>query len=261
MAVHLNLTNNRFKGYVEFSSTNSLEEFNSSNVSRILIKRKINGQYGGWMTVFTKNVSIDADFIFTQKDYFARSGHEYLYEMEYYSGNTLLKSVSNTVKSEFDCIVICDNDDCYFTPLNVGSINVSRIKPYTMNKPYNAEKPSYYCNTRINYEEGSCTGIFLDVEGTEDKFNFVTRNNYVYRSRFKNWLTNGKAKLLKNVYGEMWIIAIKTDTIVDASITEYQVEGARTISYDWFELGDANSESDLYELGLSNVEPAYWSGV
>jgi len=263
MAIHLNLVNNRYKGYIEFSSTNTFDEFNSSNVSNVLVKRKINGTNGGWMTIFTKSIAIDIDLIFTEKDIYARSGETYLYEMEYYDAdNNLVNTVSNTVECISDCIVICDSEYYYFTPLDIGSIDIGRIKPYTMNTPYNAEKPSYYCNTKINYEEGSCTGIFLDTEGTDYDFDFITKNNYKYRNAFKNWLTNGKAKFLKNVYGEVWIIAIKTDTIKDEGLLKNsQAEGARKISYEWFEIGNANSESDMYDLGLSNIESSYWSGV
>lgn len=263
MAIYLNLTNNRYKGYIEFSSTNTFDEFDSSNVKSVLVKRKINGIPGGWITIFTKSIAIDTDLVFNEKDIYARSGETYLYEMEYYDeNNNLLTTISNTVESVCDCIVICDSEDCYFTPLNTGSIDVNRIKPYTMNTPYNATKPSYYCNSTINYEEGSCTGVFLDIEGTDNDFNFVTKNNYKYRNSFKNWLTNGKAKLLKNIYGEVWVIAIKTDTISDKGMmSNGQVEGARTISFDWFEVGDANSEEEMYELGLSDIESSYWSGV
>jgi len=263
MAIHLNLLNNRFKGYIEFSSTNTFDEFNSSNVKSVLVKRKINGIPGGWMTIFTKSIAIDADLVFTAKDTYARSGETYLYEMEYYDAdNNLINTVSNTVESISDCIVICDSEDYYFTPLNIGSIDTNRIKPYAMNAPYNATKPSYYCNSTINYEEGSCIGIFLDIEGTDYDFDFVTKNNYKYRNDFKNWLTNGKAKFLKNVYGEVWIIAVKTDSISDKGMmSNSQAEGARTISFDWFETGEADSEKDMYDLGLSNIESSYWSGV
>lgn len=259
MAIYLNLKNNRCKGFVEFTSTNTFDEFNSSNVKTVLLKRKIDGKNGGWFTIYTKPISIDADLLIKGKDIYVGAGHTYLYELEYYdTDNNLLTTISNTVECKFDCVVLCDKENYYYTELETGSADTNTIKPFALNSPLNSRKPSFFYNSIINYEEGNCEGIWLDTDGSELLF----KNNYLYRRQFKNWLTNGKAKVLKNFLGETWLIGVKTDTISDKSfISNKQVEGARKISFDWAECGEINSESDMYDLGLIDIESTYWSGV
>ena len=53
----------------------------------------------------------------------------------------------------------------------------------------------------------------------------------------------------------MWIIQI-TPNPTDNADTVYN---NRKITFSWVEIGDVNSEEDLYYLGLSDVSPEWWS--
>ena len=148
--------------------------------------------------------------------------------------------------------------------LNVSAINPTTIAPYAMNTPIYARKPSLYKFSSLNYEEGNCTGIFLDMvdlSGNETNIQFVTDHNWQYRKSFKNWLTLGNAKFIKSVSGEMWLVGIKSDSVTDNSLfSNAEIEGARQIEFGWVEVGEADNEEDLYENGLINVPMEFWSG-
>lgn len=231
------------------------------DVTRILIKRRMVGGTK-YQSVFTQEVSSLEDLNVTFNDFGCRNNYEYFYVVQYFDEyDQALYSQTYTVKSYFDCMVLADGDKVYYTPMNFAAINPTRIKPYVMNTPLYSTKPSYYCNTMTNYEEATCQGTFLKATGDENHIQFDTTHNWEYRKEIKDWLTIGNAKLLKNVTGEMWIIAIKTDSISDTSLfSQAEVEGARLLEFGWFEVGEADSESDLYDNNLINVPSEYWSG-
>ena len=60
----------------------------------------------------------------------------------------------------------------------------------------------------------------------------------------------------------MWLVGIKTDNISDTSLfSDAEIEGARQLEFGWIEIGDVESEADLYENGFIDVPSDYWSGV
>ena len=60
----------------------------------------------------------------------------------------------------------------------------------------------------------------------------------------------------------MWLVGLKTDSITDVSLFDNaEIEGARQLEFGWLEVGDVDSEADMYENNLINVPSGYWSGV
>lgn len=257
--INLVCTNHPHYGYITVSTSPS---GTYSGVSTVIIKRKIKDEYL-FTSVFMKSVSASYDLTFDFNDYYCRNGYEYQYKVEYRNANNvILDSQTFNVTSKFDVLVICDSDEIWHTPLNCAAINFNTVAPYVVNTPLFTRKPSYYSPSQINYDEGSCTGVFLQMTGPEDKIVFETTHNWKYRKNFKNFLTYGNAKIIKSTSGEMWLVGIKTDTISDSSLfSDAEIEGARQIEFGWIEIGDIESEADLYENGLINVTEDYWSGV
>ena len=214
-------------------------------------------------SVYMKEIETTDDLAFIFNDFFCRNNYEYQYKLEYRNENGgLIDSVTYNIVSRFDVLVICDADEIWYTPLNVSAINFNTVRPYTVNTPIFATKPSYYSYTATNYEEGSCTGIFLKMTGEESNIQFETEHNWKYRKQFKNWLTLGNAKIIKSVSGEAWIVGIKSDAISDTSLfSDAEIDGARLIEFGWIEIGDIESEADLYENDFINVPSDDWSGV
>ena len=211
------------------------------------------------------------EFVLEHNDFLCRNDTNYVYVAEWYPLSTNSNEQSPihteevTIKSEFNLLVISDFNNTYRTPLNVSAINTTLIRPYSTNVPIYTQKPSYYCNTAVSYEEGTCKGIWLQMFDCQDpsawEGNFRLAENYKYRRQFKDWLVKGNAKIIKNIMGEMWMVGIKTDSISDNSLFDSaEIEGARQIEFGWFEVGDPENEKDLYYNGLINVSSDDWSG-
>lgn len=257
--INISCTNHQHYGYITVATS---PIGTPSGVARVVLKRKISTEYG-WISVYTKEVSSVADLTFTFDDYLCRNKYTYNYKVEYRNSvGNIMDSTTVNVNSFFDVLVICDSQETWYTPLNCAAINFNTVRPYVINTPLFAKKPSYYSPSEQNYEEGNCTGIFLKMTGPEDKIVFETDHNWKYRKDFKNFITLGNAKVIKSVSGEMWLVGIKTDTISDASLfQDAEIDGARQLEFGWIEIGDVDSEEDLYENGIINVPSTYWSGV
>lgn len=272
MAILLDCINHMHYGYItvetsavvsENAGTEGYEdEPTYDNVKKVLIKRKITTS-SRYQSIYYSEVSSLDDLNITINDFGCRNNYDYLYIVQYFSeSGAQLYTQNFTVKSYFDCMVLADKDRIYYTPLNFAAINTTRVKPYVINTPLFSLKPSYYSNTMTNYEEGTCQGTFLRESGDESHIQFETNHNWEYRKEIKDWLTEGNAKLLKNVTGEIWLVGIKSDSINDTSLfSQAEVEGARLLEFGWIELGDADSESDLYDNNLIDVPSDYWSGM
>lgn len=205
-------------------------------------------------------------------DFLTRNNTTYIYLFEFIDNRSgqdiVLHTEERQATSQFNLLVIADYNTWYRTPLNVSAINTTLIRPYSTNVPMYTQKPSYYCNTAVSYEEGTAKGIWLEMFECPHYFipnlwesDFIRVNNYKYRRRFKDWLAKGNAKILKNIMGEMWMVGIKTDSITDNSLFDNaEIEGARQIEFGWFEIGDPENEKDLYYNGLINVSSDDWSG-
>ena len=67
-----------------------------------------------------------------------------------------------------------------------------------------------------------------------------------YRKRFREWLCNGKPKILKYYDGRIFLISV-TDTVSDDD-SEHNYKNIT--SWSWVEIGDVNSTTDLINSGF-----------
>jgi len=258
MAMALSGVNHPHYGYITITGTG---DNTYTSVKRLVLKRKIKTDYL-FTSVYTKEINQTSDLDFTFDDYYCRNKYTYQYKLVYLNAyDAVVDEIAYDIYSYFDVMVVCDAYAIWYTPLNCSAINFNTIKPYALNTPIYSRKPSYYNVAATNYDEGTCTGIFLEMTGPENNITFETAHNWKYRRNFKNFLTLGNAKILKSVSGEAWIIGVKTDSISDTSLFgDAEIEGARQLEFGWAEIGDIELESNLYENGFINVPRTYWSG-
>ena len=260
MAINVTCTNYPHDGYITVSTN---PDTTYTGVGIVLIQHKIKSELL-FTSVHMEYVNSQNELAITFDDYLCRNNCVYEVRVSFLSltGPTIA-SETVEVTSKFDVLVLTDGTDAWRTPLNVSAINTTLIRPYVMNAPLYASKPSYYVCGNYDYEEGTCKGIFLKMVQEENGcVTFDTNNNWKYRKEFKNFLLIPCAKLIKCVSGEMWLVGIKTDAITDSSLFENaEIDGARQIESGWFEVGDVDSEADLYSNTIINVVPALWGGV
>lgn len=234
-----------------------------NNISCLLLKRKEYDSYL-WMTLHKQEVSKVEDFNFEYKDYFAKSNKRYMYaivpifrntgeEGEYIIASQVNDKNNQYIDAKFDCLTIYeDEDNVYSTILETGSCDTTRNQKVGIVEMKNKAKPKIFVNSRVNYNTGSVSGLFVALK-EDGSYDF--ENSTDYRSKVIDCFTNGKTKYVKTDDGRAWICEFNgnpTDSMNGA-------KEKRLISCNWIEVGDADSEKDLYENGLINVGKDFWS--
>ena len=94
--------------------------------------------------------------------------------------------------------------------------------------------------------------VFMDYDYEEIMKD--DRLRVLYNRKVKDWLSNGKTKILKNVDGQAWLVYVTTPPTDSADLVYYD----RTLTFTCTEVGSLKSEEDLYEAGLLDVPEEYW---
>ena len=236
----------------EGSSNAGNVDFALDNTSDILIKRREKGTFD-WKTVYQKPIEKIEDFNILFMDKYCKNNITY----EYACIGALNGVESNhnivEVESKFNGMFIMDKDTIYGTELDLGSCDTTR-NHYLMKQEYPAQKyPGAYSYSESNYDSGEASGYFVRFDSENCEFLFD--NNTEYMKGIIDFLTNHKPKILKLEDGRIWLISVDgmpTDT-------EDGHRLHRIISFAWFESGNYNSEEDLYNADLIDVESQYWS--
>lgn len=228
-------------------------DWNLSTVSHLLIKRKKKDEFK-WKTIDVIEINSIEDFELIGIDYTNESNTIYQYCV-----CPALYGIEGTysiveVESKFDGIVLVEKDKVFNTPITDSNIDFERNFPNTTAPTIHNKYPTDV-NTSVScYDSGTCSGNFVEV--TDDcEFRFDTEYSTSYQKELMDFLSDRKPKLLKNADGRIYLIKIETP-IQNNADNHYQ---NRKISFNWTEIGDSNSEKDMYYAGLSDVSEEWWS--
>lgn len=233
-------------------------DWSLETTSHIVLKSRTEGSFQ-WKTIAVKEVKSTADFVINYPDYFTASGESVEYAivpMLYGSEGTYART--KTI-CRFDKTFLIEGDTVWGTELTDGFCDTTRNIPSSTVELLNSKYPVFVRNTSANYDTGSCRGSFVpfaDEEGCELAYD--ARCDYQrtkYQREFMNFICDGIPKILKLPDGRLWLVQI-TPNPADTANEQYN---DRDISWSWVEVGDVNSEEDLYYLGFSSVEPEWWS--
>ena len=231
-------------------------------ISAVLLKRKSDIE-DNWITIYQHHVNTVDDFNFEYKDYLCSSRRNYTYAIVPVSHNDVegsyitainAKNGTNEVSTNFNGITICGNGKSYTSLMELWDCNTSRVHKQGIVEINNRKKPKTFKNSEVNYDRITISGLF--VGGIEDdvcKFDFMNGNNY--RKEFVDFLTSGVPIHIKVPDGRSWV------AVVDGEPTD-NMDGhpdVRITEFSCVEVGDVQSEEDLYNSGLINVEKKYWS--
>ena len=227
-------------------------DYTLENTSDILIKRRVKGTYN-WITVYQKKIETIDDFNIIFLDKYCKNNTIY----EYACVIVLNGAESNynivEVDSKFKGMFIMDKDNIYGTILDVGAYDTTRNHYLTKQEYPEQRFPGSYSYSKANYDSGESSGHFVkvDLENCE----LLYENNVEYVEEIIDLLTNHKPKILKFEDGHIKLISVDgmpTDT-EDGHYLH------RIITFQWYESGDYNSEEDLYNADLIDVEEQFWS--
>ena len=205
-----------------------------------------------WMAIYVKEINQISDFDISFTDKYARSGVEYQYSVSSYTNGIENSFIIENVYSEFDGYYITDKDCLYGTIYDVDGCDTSRNMANQVLQLLNSKYVSVVSNSDANYESGSITGSFIQIDDTSEEVK--PYEGLHYRTQLKERLVNKKPLILKICDGRIWMIRV-TGAPTD-SLNGHR--DLRTITFEWVEVGDINDMKALYENGLSDVDARWW---
>lgn len=233
-------------------------DWNLETTSHLILKSRNEGEFK-WKTIAVKEIHSTDDFVINYPDYFIASGQT----VEYAVVNVLYGAEGNyattKITPKFSQMFLIENGVVWGTEITDGNCNTTRCIPSSTVELLNSRYPIFIRNTLANYDTGTCTGSFvplMDEAGCDLAYD--DQHDYQrirYQKEFMDFLTDGIPKILKLPDGRLWIIQV-TPSPSDSAKTRYN---DREISWSWVEIGDVNSEEDLYYLGFSEVSPEWWN--
>lgn len=220
-------------------------DYTVNDVDSIRIKRRKVGDFD-WLTIYEQEINTASDFLFSGEDYFAQNGEEYEYAwvpvLAGNEGNYIVKSI----ESQFKGVFIADADTIHKFYAGVAYGTSQQTQQVGIYNPIGQKYPIYVTNGANNYQTGSVTSKIVgnyENTGVLDRKEMVEEKNDLIK-----WLTNKKAKVLKDHNGNIWLVFI-----TGAPSVTYDSQwgnGMMELSFQWGEMGDPNNVKDMQNVGL-----------
>lgn len=231
-----------FRGNISGGSSDNI----SKDVTSIRIKRRAKGTYA-WITI--KEIPVasaeDLNFAFTDNLNLNNTLYEYAYvpvTQGVEGGYTV-----EEIESEFRGVFICDTDTIYKFYYGVSYGDTDRVQQVGVYTPYGRQYPVVISNGLLSYETGSVQGQVLPESFDKDR-QMDRAANVAERGILFDFLTNHKAKIIKDWNGNSWLCCITGNPSV--SYSRGSGMGMMTAKADWTQIGQADNAGDLYAAGL-----------
>lgn len=224
-------------------------DFLINQINSIKIKRRVKGTFN-WLTLAEIPINTIDDLTFVFNDRLNAYGVEYDYAfvpmLKDVEGNYII----NTILSKFDGVFIGDAESAYKLMYDVNYGTNSRNQRVGTFEPLGKQFPVFVANGLLSYESGTVIATVMNDEyedtGKIDRKAIVDKKDIL-----KDYLTNRKAKILKDWSGNIWLCIIVNSPQV--SYRSGSGMGIPQVSFDWVEIGQADSQQDLYANGILNI--------
>lgn len=252
------VVNNGCDGYISVTST--LSSFYVSDITKVVVKRKdVNDVSGTWLSLYEKSVVQASDMDFTFIDFLNQYGKTYQYALvpvlEQNQSGVIVQieggyTVSDNVNSIFDGVYIADQTNVERVKAGVGYGNIDMNQGVGSITPIGSKYPIVITNSQNQYHNGSVRGTIVPNDfysnGNLSRIDMVNK-----RDELEQFLTNKRAKIIKDWNGKMWLVMIMSN--VSCTFDDNDGMGIVSFNADWVEVGDPTNQQDLYNAGLINV--------
>ncbi len=233
-------------------------DWNLETTSHIILKSRTEGQFK-WKTIVVKEVKSPGDFVINYPDYFIASGQPVEYAIVNVMYGCEGTYAITKIISKFNKMFLIEGNTVWGTEITDGFCDTTRNIPSSNVELLHRKYPIFVRNSIANYDTGNCKGAFvplIDEEGCELAYD--TEYDYQrikYQREFMDFICDSIPKILKLPDGRLWLVQVTPNPTDTAN----QTYNDREISWSWVEIGNVNSEEDLYYLGFSNVEQEWWN--
>lgn len=225
--------------------------------SHLILKSRTEGNFK-WKTIFVKEVNALEDFEINYPDYFVASGQPVEYAIVPIFNGCEGTYSSTSITSKFSKMFLIEGNTVWGTEITDGYCDTTRNIPSSIVELLHNRYPIFVRNTIANYDTGNCKGSFVPLDEQTCEFAYDSEQDYwriKYQREFMDFICDSIPKILKLPDGRLWLVQV-TPNPTDTANQQYN---DREISWSWVEVGDVNSEEDLYYLGFSNIESEWWT--
>lgn len=238
------ILNADFSGNLDAGNVDFLIE----QISAIKIKRRVQGEFN-WITLATIPINTIDDLTFAFNDLLNKSNTTYDYALVPMIENVEGQYIINSILSQFNGVFIGDNSTIYKFFYELKYSNNKRNQQVGIFEVLGKKFPVFVANGDLSYETGSVTATILNDDfeqtGIIDRTAITQQKDAI-----KDFLTNKKAKILKDWNGNIWLVIVNSD--VGVTYKSNFGMGIPVINFEWTEIGDAESQQDLYSNGILN---------
>lgn len=225
--------------------------FKNSDITSIRLKKRYSGDFD-WITIyeapFNQNVNSLEALNIDYWDYLEPSKKTIEYAYTVVVDGIESDPVKASVNSKFYYyFLVGQNAEVYPALFNIDhSVQLNR-ESATIVSP-GRKYPYIVTNGIANYYSGNFTATFMPHD---EQYLPLPENGYNYRNRLDEFLTDGYAKILKTVDGDIYLISVVGGIQRNNNGSHYENIGS---SFEWAEIGDPNNSGDLYDNGFINTD-------
>lgn len=231
-------------------------DWNLETTTHIILKSRPEGSFK-WKTIAVRETKSISDFVINYPDYFTASGQTMEYALVPVLHGMEGDYATTYATPKYTKMFLIEDETVWGTEITDGFCDTTRNLPSLNVELLNSRYPVFVRNTRANYDTGSCKGAFVPMDETSCEFTYQETHDYQrirYQRDFMDFICDGIPKILKLPDGRLWLVQVTPNP----SDTANGTYNDRLISWNWVEIGDVNSESDLYYLGFSKIEAEWW---
>ena len=232
--------------------------WNFDTVSHLLIKRKKVDDFN-WITLEVHKIETIEDFNIRNIDKTAKPNYQYQYAAVPIKNGVEDFYSTCDVEVQSNCLVIVDSNEIWCTSITDNYLDNTSIVPSSKVETMYDRYPTIIRNSDANYEEITINAQFFPSENDDGCSIDLDDDKklFEYNRKAKMFLRNGKPKILKSMSGETWLVDINTSPS-DTAEDHYK---NRKLSFGAVEIGDVESEENLYDCGLidKSVTEEYWN--
>lgn len=218
--------------------------YSESVVQKVKIKKRYKGDFA-WKTIYEKEIHTNDDFAIEIWDYLEPSRRYIEYAYVAVIANADMDTISTEVYSEFDSYFIVGQDEIY--PAILDASTTLQLNRESKTIVAMGSKYPYVVNNGISkYYSGTMTATFIELKDCD----FDVENGWSYRNKIDEFLTDGRAKIIKTFEGDMWMANI-VGNIPRNTDGHYQKVSHQI---EWVEAGNPNMVGDLYDNGFIDTD-------
>lgn len=221
-----------------------------SQLEAVKIKRRLKGSFN-WITLKEIPINTIEDLNISYQDSYVASYSTYEWALvPILNGAIEAEYIINEMPTFFDGVFISNQDTIFKLYNGVVYGQTTRNKNIGIIQTIGNRYPVFINNSAVDYEQGQITGTLYGYNFETNRT--ISRSDVVRQTEdLLNIVTSGNAFIIKDWNGNIKLVRMNPSPSV--SYNSAYGNGITSVSFDWTEQGEYNSQNDLYRNRLIDV--------